>query len=167
MASLLFFLASSALLPSALRPARPLPVAIESKARSAIRPSIRAPQPLACASEEPSLMKKVFGINRDTPEAKANQLAWARQQMEAEMPSSTLTGQAIQDREDFIVKYIASEKEKFGREISRKEAEAEIDAWLLKQATAAPSKTSTSDVVIAALVFVAAFGGGLYFSAPH
>lgn len=34
--------------------------------------------------------------------------------------------------QDFIQKYIESEKAKFGREVSAEEAEREVDAWLLK-----------------------------------
>lgn len=105
-----------------------------------------------------------FGINRDTPEAQANQLAWAREQMDYEMPSSTLEGSAIADREDFIEKYIKSEKDKFGRELSREEAEREVDEWLLKQATFAPSRTSAMDVVIAIAVFLGAFAVGTFLN---
>ena len=45
-----------------------------------------------------SPLNKIFGLNRDTPEAKANQLKWARDQMDSEMPSATLDGMAIDDR---------------------------------------------------------------------
>ena len=41
----------------------------------------------------------LFGINRNTPEAQANQLAWAREQMDMEMPSNTLEGSEISNRE--------------------------------------------------------------------
>ena len=97
----------------------------------------------------------LFRINRNTPEAKANQLKWAREQMDLEMPTNTLEGTEIDDREvgqirlqehglqrppdmpsralqDFILKYIESEKAKFGREVTREVAEQEVDAWLLK-----------------------------------
>lgn len=108
-----------------------------------------------------------FKINRDTPEAIANQEEWARREMDMEVPEATLTGQEIADREDFIAKYIASEKQKFGREIDRATAELEVDEWLLKQAVNAPAKTSASDLAIAAAVFVAAFSAGLYFAQPQ
>lgn len=84
--------------------------------------------------------------------------------MDFEVPSVTLEGTSIQDRADFVSQYIESEKAKFGREIGRAEAEAEVDAWLLKQATAAPAKSSVFDVASAVLVFVAAFGSGIYFN---
>lgn len=86
--------------------------------------------------------------------------------MEYEMPTATLEGMSIENREDFVRQYIESEKAKFGRELGTAEAEAEIDAWLLKQATAAPAKSSAFDVLSAVLVFIAAFGSGIYFS-PH
>lgn len=98
------------------------------------------------------------------PEAKANQLEWARAQMDLEVPEATLDGVDITDRDDMIAKYIVSEKEKFGRVIDQATAEAEVDAWLLKQATYAPAKTSGADLAIAGAVFVAAFGAGLYFA---
>ena len=41
----------------------------------------------------------LFGINRNTPEAQANQLQWAREQMDMEVPSSTLEGSDISNRE--------------------------------------------------------------------
>lgn len=149
----------------------------------------------------------LLGINRDSPEAKANQLAWAREQMNAEvrqqplsavqhrelqlsrsrmahpapvrtrqcsllkpcpgraqMPEQTVDGQSIEGRDDFVQQYIASEKEKFGRDVDLATAEREVDAWLLKQATAAPSKMGAGDVAAAVLVFVVAFGASLYFS---
>ena len=49
-----------------------------------------------------------------------------------------------------VAKYIVSEKEKFGREIDQATAEAEVDEWLLKQATYAPTKTTNTDLVLAA-----------------
>lgn len=85
--------------------------------------------------------RSLFKINRNTPEAKANQLKWAQEQMDLEVPDSTVDGMSIADREDFVVKYIESEKAKFGREIDRTTAEAEVNEWLLKQATYAPAKT--------------------------
>jgi hypothetical protein len=36
--------------------------------------------------------------------------------------------------QDFIEKYMLSEKDKFGRDVTREEAEKEIDAWLLRSA---------------------------------
>ena len=39
-----------------------------------------------------------------------------------------------------------------------------MDEWLLKQATYAPAQMSTSDIAVAAGVFLAAFGGGLFFA---
>ena len=66
--------------------------------------------------------------------------------------------------QDMVAKYIISEKEKFGREVDQATAEAEVDAWLLKQATFAPSQTSTADIAIAGAVFVAAFASGIYFA---
>jgi len=109
-------------------------------------------------------VRRLFKINRNTPEAQANQLQWAREQMDLEIPESTLEGVSISDREDLIMQYVESEKAKFGREIDRATAEAEVDEWLLKQATFAPAKTSGTDLALSALVFVAAFGGGLYFA---
>ena len=76
----------------------------------------------------------MLGINKNSPEAKRNQLEWARTQMDLEMPTETADGAGIQDKADFVRQYIASEKEKFGREIDEATAEAEVDAWLLKQA---------------------------------
>ena len=84
---------------------------------------------------------RFFKLNRNTPEAQANQLKWAREQMEMEVPETTADGEAIASREDMIVKYMESERAKFGREIDRVTAEGEVDEWLLKQATYAPSKT--------------------------
>ena len=46
--------------------------------------------------------RSFFKINRDTPEAKANQIEWARKQMDLEVPEVTATGNEIQDREDFV-----------------------------------------------------------------
>ncbi|KAL1520461.1 hypothetical protein AB1Y20_022042 [Prymnesium parvum] len=105
-----------------------------------------------------------FGINRDTPEAKENQLAWAREQMAYEVPSSTLDGTSIDDREDFVTKYIESEKAKFGRELTREEAEREVDQWLLKQATFAPAKSTAADIFLAVAVFLGAFGVGIFLN---
>ena len=48
---------------------------------------------------------RFFKTNRNTPEAQANQLEWARKQMDLEMPDATLTGDSISDRSDFIAKY--------------------------------------------------------------
>jgi len=106
----------------------------------------------------------LFGSNINTPEALKKQREWAREQMASEVPETTADGQEIRDREDFIAKYIISEKEKFGRELTYEEAALEVDTWLLKQATNAPAKTSSADVGIAIAVFVAAFGVGLYFA---
>jgi len=109
-----------------------------------------------------SPLANFFKTNRDTPEAKANQMKWAREQMALEVPDETLEGSKIADREDLIAQYIESERAKFGREIERATAEAEVDAWLLKQATFAPAQTSTADLAIAATVFLATFGVGLF-----
>ena len=46
--------------------------------------------------------RSFFKINRDTPEAKANQIEWARKQMDLEVPEVTAVGNEIQDREDFV-----------------------------------------------------------------
>ena len=46
--------------------------------------------------------RSFFKINRDTPEAKANQIEWARKQMDLEVPEVTAAGTEIQDREDFV-----------------------------------------------------------------
>ncbi len=116
------------------------------------------------SDEGGGLLKGLFTTNRDTPEAQANQLEWARQQMALEVPDETLDGAAIGDREDFIKQYIASEKEKFGREVDQATAEKEVDAYLLKKATNAAAQTSGSDLVTAGAVFVAAFGIGLFFA---
>ena len=107
---------------------------------------------------------KFFGTNRDTPEAQANQRAWAREQMNAEVPDATLDGKPLSDRDDLVAQYMVSEREKFGREIDQATAEAEVDEWLLKQATLAPAKTTTTDLALAVGVFIAAFGSGLYFA---
>jgi len=137
------------------------PTSLTPPARLA--PRAGAP-PRCCAPvEDESALKKFFTTNREAPAAKANQLAWARTQMDAEMPSATVTGQSIEDRADFVRQYVEAEKAKFGRELTPEAAEREIDAWLLKQATAAPSKTSAADVAAAVLVFVAAFGGTVFF----
>ena len=111
-----------------------------------------------------SPLNKIFGLNRDTPEAKANQLKWAREQMAMEVPNATVGGEGIADRDDFVRQYIASEKERYDRDIDVATAEREVDAWLLKQATAATSKTTSTDLIVSVLVFAAAFGSGLYFS---
>jgi hypothetical protein len=84
--------------------------------------------------------------------------------MALEVPEATLAGSAISDREDMIAQYILSEKDKFGRVIDQATAEAEVDEWLLKQATYAPSKTTAADLAVAGAVFVVAFGAGLYFA---
>lgn len=133
----------------------------------AVQPrSMRSRHGIAAMSSDDSSspFNKLFGLNRDTPEAKANQLEWARQQMAMEVPNATLSGEGIADRDDFVRQYIASEKEKYDRDIDVATAEREVDAWLLKQATAASSKTTSTDLVVAVLVFVAAFGSGLFFS---
>ena len=109
-------------------------------------------------------LSKLFGTNRNTPEAQAFQREWARQQMALEVPDETADGSAISDREDFVRQYIASEREKFGREIDQETAEKEVDEWLLKQATFAPSKVDSSDIAIAAAVFFASLFLGLYFA---
>ena len=44
-------------------------------------------------------------------------------------------------------------------------AEKEVDAYLLKKATNAAAQTSGADLATAGLVFVAAFGIGLFFAA--
>ena len=77
----------------------------------------------------------------------------------------TLTFRPPPLAQDLITKYIASEKEKFDRVIDRATAESEVDAWLLKQATNAASQTTGTDLAVAAGVFIAAFGAGLYFAA--
>ena len=107
---------------------------------------------------------RFFKLNRNTPEAQANQLKWAREQMEMEVPETTADGEAIASREDMIEKYMESERAKFGREIDRVTAEGEVDEWLLKQATYAPSKTTAVDLALAATVFVGAFAAGLFFA---
>ena len=84
--------------------------------------------------------------------------------MDLEVPDATLDGLSIADRADFVDKYIASERAKFGRQLDRETAEREVDEWLLKQATFAPAKTSSADIAIAAAVFFATFVGGLYFA---
>ena len=111
-----------------------------------------------------SFFKGLFTTNRDTPEAMANQRAWARQQMDLEVPDATLSGDSIADRAEFVRKYIENEKEKFGRDVDQATAEKEVDEWLLKQATYAPAQTSTADLALAAAVFVGAFGAGLFFA---
>lgn len=73
-----------------------------------------------------SAMKNFFGTNRDTPEARANQAAWAKEQLALEVPEATLDGSEIADRPDLIAQYIASEQEKFGREIDQATAEKEV-----------------------------------------
>ena len=84
--------------------------------------------------------------------------------MDLEVPERTADGSQIVNKEDFIAKYIVSEKEKFGRDIDEATAEAEVDQWLLEQATNASSKTSGSDLALGLAVFVITFGGGLYFA---
>ena len=106
----------------------------------------------------------VFKTNRDSPEARKNQLEWARAQMDMQVPGATLDGASIEDREDFVTQYIASEKEKFGRELTRDEAAAEVDEWLLAQATSASTNLDKSDVGLGAVVFLAVFAAGLYFA---
>ena len=73
-----------------------------------------------------SKVKNFFGTNRDTPEARANQAAWAKEQLALEVPDATVDGKAIADRSDLIAQYIASEEEKFGREIDQATAEKEV-----------------------------------------
>merc|ERR1712194_211400 len=94
-----------------------------------------------------SALQSFFKINRDSPEAMANQLEWARKQMDLEVPEQTVAGNDIQGREDFVRQYIESEREKFGRE---------VDEWLLKQATNASTKTSAADIAASVLVFALA-----------
>ena len=84
--------------------------------------------------------------------------------MDMEVPDTTLDGQKLADRADLVAKYIASEKEKFGREIDQATAEAEVDEWLLKQATFAPQKTTNTDLALTAGVFLTTFCAGLYFA---
>ena len=111
-----------------------------------------------------SFIGGLFKTNRDTPEAQANQIEWARQQMNMEVPDSTLDGLKLEGRDDMVAKYIVSEKEKFGRDVDQATAEQEVDSWLLTQATYAPAQTTTGDLVAAAAVFLLAFGSGLYFA---
>ena len=47
----------------------------------------------------------VFKTNRDSPEARKNQLEWARAQMDMQVPGATLDGASIEDREDFVTQY--------------------------------------------------------------
>ena len=49
--------------------------------------------------ESPGLLKGLFTTNRDTPEAMANQIEWAREQMALEVPDATVDGSTIADRE--------------------------------------------------------------------
>lgn len=107
-------------------------------------------------------LSKLFKTNRNTPEAQANQIEWARQQMALEVPETTLEGDAIGDRADFVRRYIDSEREKFGREVDQATAEKEVDEWLLKQATFAPANVNTSDIAAAAAVFVLSVAFGLF-----
>jgi hypothetical protein len=109
-----------------------------------------------------SALQSFFKINRDSPEAMANQLEWARKQMDLEVPEQTVAGNDIQGREDFVRQYIESEREKFGREVDNATAEREVDEWLLKQATNASTKTSAADIAASVLVFALAFGVGTY-----
>jgi|TARA_B100000524_G_scaffold200801_1_gene104556 hypothetical protein len=113
--------------------------------------------------DRPALLK-LLTTNRYTSDARANQLKWAREVMDAEVPEATADGQEIGDKDDFVRKYIASEQEKFGRALEWDEAAKEVDEWLLKQATFAPSKTSATDLGLGVLVFLLAFGGGLFFA---
>ena len=95
-----------------------------------VRPAhtwIRTPPP-CCADKSPFLTGMV--TNRDSPEARENQLAWAKKEMAGQVPKE------YEDREAFVTKYIEHEKETEGRELSRAEAEKEVDEWLLKQASA-------------------------------
>ena len=129
-----------------------------------VRPAhtrVRNPPP-CCADKSPFLTGMV--TNRDSPEARKNQLEWARAQMDMQVPGATLDGASIEDREDFVTQYIASEKEKFGRELTRDEAAAEVDEWLLAQATSASTNLDKSDVGLGAVVFLAVFAAGLYFA---
>ena len=86
----------------------------------------------SCADKSPFLTGLV--TNRDSPEAREKQLAWARKEMAAQVPKE------YEDREAFVTRYIAHEKETEGRERSREEAEKEVDAWLLEQVRAAADR---------------------------
>lgn len=148
---------------SALRPFGLRPRSMRSRLlRSGDSPRCSTPTPEE-EEDKPALLK-LLTTNRNSAAARANQLKWAQEQMAAEMPEKTIDGMDIGDKEDFIRKYIESEKEKFGRELEWDEASREVDAWLLKQATFAPSKTSTTDLGLSVLVFLLAFGGGLFFA---
>ena len=50
--------------------------------------------------EDGGFLKELFTTNRDSPEARANQLEWAREQMALEVPDATLSGDKISDRDD-------------------------------------------------------------------
>ena len=141
---------------------RPVGVRMRSmRSRSLRRRSVRAAR---MADGEESDWTSIFKTNRDSPEARKNQLEWARAQMDMQVPGATLDGASIEDREDFVTQYIASEKEKFGRELTRDEAAAEVDEWLLAQATSASTNLDKSDVGLGAVVFLAVFAAGLYFA---
>ncbi len=140
-----------------------------------VRPAhtrVRTPPP-CCADKSPFLTGMV--TNRDSPEARENQLAWAKKEMAGQVPKE------YEDREAFVTKYIEHEKETEGRELSREEAEKEVDEWLLKQASAddrllavgrrsaraalpaqaanAPAQMETTDLAAAVLVRARAIRG--------
>jgi hypothetical protein len=108
----------------------------------------------------------LFEINRNTPEARANQRAWAKREMESALPNATLDGIPVQDRDDMVEQYIVSERQKFDREITREVAEFEVDAWLLKQATLRPSQMNRGDAIAAVAVFFGAFALQLWYNRP-
>ena len=109
---------------------------------------------------------RLFEINRNTPEALANQRAWAKREMESALPNLTLDGVPVQDRDDMVEQYIVSERQKFDREITREVAEFEVDAWLLKQATLRPSQMNRADAIAAVAVFFGAFALQLWYNRP-
>lgn len=148
-----------------------------------VRPAhtrIRTPPP-CCADKSPFLTGMV--TNRDSPEARENQLAWAKKEMAGQVPKE------YEDREAFVTKYIEHEKETEGRELSREEAEKEVDEWLLKQASAddrllavgrrsaraalpaqaanAPAQMETTDLAAAVLVRPPAVAAREPFVGPH
>ena len=93
----------------------------------------------------------VFKTNRDSPEARKNQLEWARAQMDMQVPGATL-------------EWTTLVKAHVPAELTRDEAAAEVDEWLLAQATSASTNLDKSDVGLGAVVFLAVFAAGLYFA---
>ena len=109
----------------------------------------------------------VFKTNRDSPEACLRPArVGARADGHAGAGATLKRGASIEDREDFVTQYIASEKEKFDRELTRDDngGGRRSTSGSSRRATSASTNLDKSDVGLGAVVFLAVFAAGLYFA---